>query len=56
MLLGGETGKGPTSVGWLDVNKAGEGGMEVRCRLVARDLKGNDRGRDDLIAAHHHWR
>ena len=25
------TGKGPTSVRWVDVNKAGEGGMEVRC-------------------------
>ena len=45
------TGKGPTSVRWVDVNKAGEGGMEVRCRLVARDFKGNDKGRDDLFAA-----
>ena len=25
--------------------------MEVRCRLVARDFKGNDKGRDDLCAA-----
>jgi len=45
------TGKGPTSVRWVDVNKAGEGGMEVRCRLVARDFKGNDKGRGDLFAA-----
>ena len=45
------TGKGPTSVRWVDVNKAGEGGMEVRCRLVARDFKGNDKGRDDLFVA-----
>ncbi len=45
------TGKGPTSVRWVDVNKAGEGGMEVRCRLVARDFKGRDTGRDDLFAA-----
>ena len=45
------TGKGPTSVRWVDVNKAGEGGMEVRCRLVARDFRGADRGRDDLFAA-----
>ena len=33
------TRKGPPSVRWVDVNKAGEGGMEVRCRLVARDFK-----------------
>jgi hypothetical protein len=45
------TGKGPTSVRWVDVNKADEGGMEVRCRLVARDFRGADRGRDDLFAA-----
>ncbi len=45
------TGKGPTSVRWVDVNKAGEGGMEVECRLVARDFKGNAKGRDDLFEA-----
>ena len=45
------TRKGPTPVRWVDVNNAGEGGMEVRCRLVARDFKGNDKGRDDLFAA-----
>ena len=45
------TGKGPTSVRWVDVNKAGEGGMEVGCRLVARDFRGADKGRDDLFAA-----
>ena len=45
------TGKGSTSVRWVGVNKAGEGGMEVRCRLVARDFEGNDNGRDDLFAA-----
>ena len=31
------------------MNKAGEGGMEVSCRLAARDFKG--KGRDDLFAA-----
>ena len=45
------TGKGPVSVRWVDQNKGGEGAMEVRCRLVARDFKGNDKGRDDLFAA-----
>ena len=45
------TRKGPTSVRWVDVNKAGEGGMEVRCRLVSRDFRGADKGRDDLFAA-----
>ena len=38
------TGKGPTSVRWVDVNKADEGGMEVRCRLVARDSEELTRG------------
>ena len=36
---------------WVDVNKGGEGAMEVRCRLVARDFKSKDKGRDDLFAA-----
>ena len=27
-----------------------ENGMEVRCRLVARDFKGDDKDRDDLFA------
>ena len=38
----------PVSVRWVDVLKA-EG--IIRSRLVARDFKGNDRGRDDLFAA-----
>mgnify|MGYP000267371291 CR=1 FL=1 len=45
------TGKGPVSVRWVDQNKGGEGAMEVRCRLVARDFKGKDKDRDDLFAA-----
>ena len=38
----------PVSVRWVDVLKA-EG--TTRSRLVARDFKGGDRGRDDLFAA-----
>ena len=34
------TGKGLVSVRLVDRNKEGEGAMEVRCRLVARDFKG----------------
>ncbi len=35
--------EGPVSVRWVDQNKGGEGAMEVRCRLVARDFKGKDK-------------
>ena len=42
------TGKWPTSVRWVDVRKSS--GL-VRSRLVARDFKGGDTGRDDLFAA-----
>ena len=47
-----KTGRKPVSVRWVDTDKGfmGEGGMEVRSRLVARDFKGNDKGRDDLFA------
>ena len=31
-------------------NKGGEREMVIRRRLVARDFKGKDRGRDDLFA------
>ena len=47
------TGKGPTSVRWVDVWK--EALREVRCRLVARDFKGGDNDRDDLFAATPPW-
>ena len=33
------------------MHKGGGGAMEVRCRLVARDFRGKDKGRDDLFAA-----
>ena len=33
------------------MNKGGEGAMEVRCRLVARDFKFKDKARVDLFAA-----
>ena len=38
----------PVSVRWVDVVKS-DG--STRSRLVARDFRGNDRGRDDLFAA-----
>ena len=45
-----KTGSKPVSVRWVDTNKGGAGEMIVRSRLVARDFKGNDKGRDDLFA------
>ena len=41
-------GVSPVSVRWVDVLKADR---TTRSRLVARDFKGGDRGRDDLFAA-----
>ena len=43
-----KTGKAPVSVRWVDVRK---GSGEVRSRLVARDFKAGEKGRDDLFAA-----
>ena len=43
-------GKAPVSVRWVDTNKGGLWEMIVRSRLVARDFKGKDGGRDDLFA------
>ena len=36
----------------MDTNKGGDTAeeWEIRCRLVARDFKGGDKGRDDLFA------
>ena len=47
-----KTGKAPVSVRWVDTNKGGDTAAEweIRCRLVARDFKGGDKGRDDLFA------
>ena len=45
-----KTGKPPVSVRWVDTNKGRDGKLEIRSRLVARDFKGNDKGRDDLFA------
>ena len=42
------TGRAPVSGRWVDVRK---GSGEVRSRYVARDFKGEDKGRDDLFAA-----
>ena len=44
------TGKPPVTVRWVDTNKGGLHEWLIRCRLVARDFKGNDKGRDDLFA------
>ena len=43
-------GKGPVSVKWVDTNKGTLVDMLVRSRLVARDFKGADKDRDDLLA------
>ena len=43
-------GRGPTTVRWVDVNKGDRKTILVRSRLVARDFKGGDKGRDDLFA------
>jgi hypothetical protein len=46
-----KTGKPPVSTRWVDTNKAHElDGIDVRCRLVARNFKGGDKDRDDLFA------
>ena len=45
----------PVSESW-EKTKGGEGAMEVRCRLVARDFKGKEKGGDDLLLRHHLWR
>ena len=44
------TGKAPVPIRWVDVNKGSDEDMNVRCRLVAKDFKGNDKDRDDLFA------
>jgi hypothetical protein len=48
-----KTGKDPVTVKWVDTNKGKSSKLEdiiARCRLVARDFKGGDKGRDDLFA------
>ena len=47
-----ETGKAPVSVRWVDINKGGDTAAEweIRCRLVARDFEGGDKGMDYLFA------
>ena len=46
-----KTGKAPVSVRWVDTNKGGKENFDIRWRLVARDFKGEDKGRDDLYAS-----
>ena len=47
-----KTGRDPVSMKWVDTNKGDDHSedWEIRCRLVARDFKGKDTGRDDLFA------
>ncbi len=45
-----KTGKAPATIRWVDTKNGGIERMDVRSRLVARDFKGGDKGRDDLIA------
>ena len=43
------TGKAPVDVKWVDTNSGSEDDIFVRSRLVARDFKGDDKGRGDLF-------
>ena len=46
------TGRGPSSVKWVDTDKGVEGQPLVRCRLVAGDVRGKEeKDREDLFAA-----
>eukprot|EP00973_Karenia_brevis_P092583 12413080-Karenia_brevis.AAC.2 len=40
----------PISARWVDTDKAWPHGIDVRCMVVARDFKGGDKRRDDLLA------
>ena len=48
-------GQRVVSVEWVDTNKGTDEKPEIRCRLVARDFKGNDKDREDLFAATPPW-
>ena len=43
------------SVRWVDTNKGSAEAPEIRCRLVARDFRCNDKDREDLFAATPPW-
>ena len=43
------------SVKWVDTNKGTEENPEIRCRLVARALRGGDKDKEDLFAAGPPW-
>jgi hypothetical protein len=47
--------KKPTTVKWIDIDKGTAEKPVVRSRLVARDFKGKDGGREDLFAATPPW-
>eukprot|EP00973_Karenia_brevis_P084591 11739010-Karenia_brevis.AAC.1 len=45
------TGKAPIKMRWVDTNKSHmKGRFEVRSRMVTKNYKGKDEGRDDLFA------
>lgn len=46
-----ETGRAPINTNWVDVNKGSEECPNVRCRLVARDLKPKAEDRPDTFGA-----
>ena len=49
-----QTGKGPVTTRWIDINKGDEANPSYRSRLVAREIKKDVRL--DLFAATRHWK
>ena len=47
------TGKGPIGVRWVDTNKGSEAEPDVRCRLVARDVKNKADGVREAFSLQH---
>ena len=47
------TGRKPISCRWKDINKGDSERVEVRSRLVAREIK--QKGTDSYFAGTHHW-
>jgi hypothetical protein len=51
-----KTGKAPISNKWVEITKGTSDCPDIRCRLVARDFRGEGEGhRDDLFAAMPPW-
>ena len=55
VLRSDASGHRKVSVKVVDTNKNTEENPEIRCRLVARDLRGADKDREDLFAADPPW-